>query len=288
MIILLVLVNIFLAAMLFHRTGMDIYDADAIDNITELLASGGIIADKEFLTAEHESSKVYVCNISEDYNVEIAKALMGEYIEAFATPSGAEFFAEDSMLSLDEDFEIRFSANGFEAPETTNALEEAERESLMEKLSSLFSDEKYGFELISSGKKDGLLFAETVQTVSGRSIDNHTLRCWFDGDRLLYLDGKWCFLSIDESFSAHTLDSVNILFIEKSELESRRAEQEDIPDLLTVNNMSLCYCSHLSVDGSKLYIIPSWHIEWAEADSNDTYYNAVSGEKTVFEGTIVN
>ncbi|MBR6603875.1 MAG: hypothetical protein IKK94_07660, partial [Clostridia bacterium] len=102
-----------------------------------------------------------------------------------------------------------------------------------------------------------------------------------DGDTPVYVDGKWCFLSIDESFSAHTLDSVNILFIEKSALDLSKEKNEVVPQKLTVKDMSICYCSHISLDGSKLYLMPSWRIQWVEDGINDTYYNAVNGEKNI-------
>ncbi len=276
LIILLLAVNIFLSAMLLGRTRLKVYDKEATGNISVLLLDGGISADEKFLNLKDNDSRVYVCNIESNYSAKVANKLMGEYEEVFATPGGAEFFGKDSSLKIGEDFSLSYSKNGFDVSEPKDDMNKDEIKEFSEKL-SMFLDTD--FKILSAKKQDSTEYALIMQTFDEKNIQNHTLKCYFEGDLPVYLDGTWCFLSIDESFSAHTLDSVNILFIEKSALELAREKDENIPEKLTVDNMSICYCSHISLDGSKLYLMPSWRIEWKENGIEDTYYNAVNGEK---------
>lgn len=278
LIILLVAVNVFLAAMLIGRTSLKVYDKEAVGNISALLSEGGISADDKFLNLKDNESKVYVCNIENNYSENVAIKLMGEYDEVFATPDGAEFFGKDSSLKLGDDFTLTYSKSDFNIPDSCNQMNDDEIETLKEKISLVLGND---FEIISAESSDSVQSATIMQTFDNKNIQNHTLKCYFDGDSLSYLDGTWCFLSIDDSFSAHTLDSVNILFIEKSALELAREKDENIPESLTVENMSICYCSHISLDASKLYLMPSWRIQWKENGIEDSYYNAVNGEKNV-------
>lgn len=280
MIALLVLVNLFLAAMLLGRMELTVYDSKAVSNIIELLQESGITADKKFFNTRNEGGRVYACDIGSDYTTNVARILMGEYEEVFATPVGAEFFGKSSHMSISENFKIVYSANGFEPTEATDKPTEIEIDALTKNLKAILGDNA---KLIDCGKRDSFLYAEAVQTLGDLEVSNHTVKCWFEGDKPVYLEGMWSFLSIDESFSAHTLDSVNILFIEKNELDEARDRGEQLPDMLTLKSMTECYCSHLSANGTKLYFMPSWHIEWKEDGVKDSFYNAVNGEKTFSE-----
>ncbi len=283
--ILLIAVNIFLAAMLIGRTRLKVYDKEAVSNISALLKEGGIIASEKFLNLRDDDSRVYVCNIENNYSENVAKKLMSEYDEVFATPDGAEFFGKDSSLKLSDDFGLTYSKIGFEIPCIEHEMNKEEIKSFEDKIASLLGTD---FKIISAKKQDSIEYALIMQTFDEKNIQNHTLKCYFEGDSPLYLDGTWCFLSIDDSFSAHTLDSVNILFIEKSALELAREKNESISENLTVENMSICYCSHISLDASKLYLMPSWRIEWKENGIDDSYYNAVNGEKNPIGSNIIN
>lgn len=283
MIILLAAVNIFMAVMLAGSTATEVYDSSAVKNITELLSSGGIAADESFLNTDYENARVFVCHLDENYSAAVAKKLMGEYDEVFSTPNGTEFFSQKSRLKIGNEMEIEYSDGNFDIANIRESEEmtSSEVEQLNEVLSNVFGTG--GFKLFSSEKDGSFISARIVQRIDGLNVENNTLKCVFDEGSLVFLEGKWCFASIDESFSAHTLDSVNILFIEKNELAAARAENADIPETLTVKNMSRCYCSHISADGTKAYFMPSWHIEWLENEMYDSFYNAVNGEKTVFE-----
>ena len=261
MIILLAAVNIFMAVMLAGSTATEVYDSSAVKNITELLSSGGIAADESFLNTDYENARVFVCHLDENYSAAVAKKLMGEYDEVFSTPNGTEFFSQKSRLKIGNEMEIEYSDGNFDIANIRESEEMTSSE----------------VEQLNDSGIIGVGWASSGGEAAG------LLKCVFDEGSLVFLEGKWCFASIDESFSAHTLDSVNILFIEKNELAAARAENADIPETLTVKNMSRCYCSHISADGTKAYFMPSWHIEWLENEMYDSFYNAVNGEKTVFE-----
>ncbi len=300
MIILLVAVNVFLAFMLIRQTSMKLYNDQSLSDIKEILLSSGIIADDEFLTLKTKVLNVYGCNIDKNYASQTADMLMKDgYADTFVTPEGITFFSKNGdLLKVGNGFEIYYSAVSFSLPEQDgSAIREEEMQSLNEMLGSLLlsnslDNEKYGFIIERTSKTGDILIAHVKQTVDKIPVGNHYLECIFKEDQLLYLNGRWCFLPINENSSAHLLDSVNILFNEKNELDAQKVQNnedssaskdaEPSRNTIKVKSMDQCYCSHLSNDGSKLYFIPSWHIEWEEDNIEDTYYNAINGEKSPF------
>ena len=299
MLVLLVAVNIFLAAMVIKQSGMQVYDSNTLKNITELLSQSGISADRSFLTKKTQETSVYSCEIHMTYASNVANMIMGEYEDIFMTPQGFSFFGKNNeVLKTGKSFEIYYDI-GINTLTLKNKLEldKSEKRALKETLSSLLlgkslENSGYGIKLNEAGSADGFTYAIITQTVNDITVSNHTMKCILKDKQIVYLCGRWSFLPINENFSAHLLDSVNILFIEKSELDAQKLQNTDdekIKDIsLTVENMEQCYISHLSDDGTKLYFIPSWHIEWKENNADDTYYDAINGEKAYFENEFVN
>ncbi|MEE0969750.1 MAG: hypothetical protein U0M06_10300 [Clostridia bacterium] len=294
MLALLLCVNIFLCAMVANQTGEKVYNDDTLKSIKELLASSGIQADEKFFTSKTNDAKIFGCEIDKNYALHTANKLMGTYTDIFTTTSGFSFFGENGeVLNIDKDFSISFnSGTDMSYGIQGSKLENNEKEQLKKKLSDFLTvnpDDGFGIDIIDAQKHGDIITASLVQTINNTAISNHTLKCTLVSDKLSQLNGRWCFLAINENFSAHLLDSVNILFIEKNEIDEIGEEDSSyVKKDRTVKNIEQCYISHLSGDRKVLYLMPSWHIEWKENDIADTYYNAVNGEKTLFERNNVN
>ncbi len=285
MIILLAAVCVFLAVMLILGTSSEKYDSTSIENIKELLNSSCINASDKFFNLENENSKIYSCEFSPDYPKKVAEIILGEYVEAFSTPNGAEFFLENAFLKITEDFELEYKTDGFDPQIIETGTLQDDTDKIIPDFFKPTDD--YGIDVVKCTKDNDVIYAELIQTVGESPIMNHRIKLWLNEDGIMALCGKWCFLPIEESFSAQPLDSVNILFIEKGNFEKEKNENAELHTELTVKDMKSCLLSRTNLEGSKMYIIPSWQISWEEAVP-DCFYNAVTGEKTTFESPNVN
>ena len=280
MIILLAAVCAFLGVMLILGTSSEKYDSDSIANIKELLSASGIKVSEDFLNLENENSKIYSCELSPDYPKIVAEKILGEYFEAFSTPNGTEFFSENAFLKISEDFEIEYEREDFSQHTINDESTREDTEIIVPPLLNPTDD--YGVHVIKCIKDNDVVYAELVQTLENSPIMNHSIKLWIKENEVIALRGKWCFLPIEESFSAQTLDSVNILFIEKANLDKQKNENGEPQGELTIKDMNSCLLSRTNLEGSKIYIFPSWQLLWEE-DVEDCFYNAVTGEKNLFE-----
>ncbi len=291
MLILLTAANIFLLLMVTNQSGSEIYSGDTAKDITRLLRESGIRVDEEFFFGDSTAMDIIKCSIDEGYAKKAAEKLLPEYNDIFRIPDGYSFFGpENECFTIKNDLNIYLNTIGCSELELNGEpISAREKENALNILSSLLTDKneenKFGIKLVSAAVNDAVTVAEIVQTFDNTPISNHTLLCGIIDGEAVYLKGNWCFLPIKESFSAHLLDNVNILFIEKNEIESIKKENESISNKVstkTVKDMEQCYISQISGDGKTLLLMPSVHIDWQEKGVNDTYYNAVSGEKRFF------
>ncbi|MBQ8005022.1 MAG: hypothetical protein IJ303_01765 [Clostridia bacterium] len=295
MIILLACANVFLAFMLIGQRSIKIYDDESIENIKNILSMSGIEAEEKFLTMKTEDLHIYRCDIPQDYASLVSGYLMNsDVFDTFATPDSVEFFSEKGeQLSVGKNFDIKYDCGKeisfSQENEKISKNKEKELEAILSSI--LLRGEDFGLIIENATTDGGLIKTNIIQTLMDTPIRNHALCCIFENDRVVSISGKWCFLTINEKSSAHLLDSVNILFSEKSSVdigEANSGSSEKVTATTkSVRQMEQCYCSHLSNDSSTLYLIPSWHIGWNEEGAEDSYFNAVNGDKTFFE-TIVN
>ncbi len=304
LLVLLAAVNVFLCAMVIKQSGTQIYSNETLSDISGLLSQSGITADKKILTKVTENIPVYSSQIGQDYAEQVASILLGEYEDMFFTPKGFSLFGKNNeLLEIGNGFEIKLDTGISDISEMKEKeLSTNEKNKLEKQLKSVFvpkiSNSKYGINIINTGKNENFIHAEIIQTVDGIEICNHKIKCILQGDNIVSISGRWSFLAINDSYSAHLLDSVNILFIEKSEIDGTEikivGEDGDItikaPEITqkTVSNMKQCYISHRSDDQTTLYLIPSWHIDWAENSISDSFYNAIDGKKIDFANQYVN
>ena len=285
MIALLVIADIFLAVTLILQKNDTLYNKESIEDIQALLAESGIEVDEKFLDLKTTSGEIYVADMS-DYQSYISKKFMKNSIsETFATPDGVKFFSEEGDgLEIKNVFEISFSRASFSLPESGgNKVESASelkkiRKQISELLFSESEREDYSVLLEEATKYGNVTVAKLKQTINGKNIENSSLICCTKDEKLMYLSGKWCFMPTDSKNSAHLLDSVNILFIEKSDIDENTAEGE-AKKTRKIKNMELCSWAFVTKDNSGISFIPSWHIEWEDGESS--FYNALDGKKHV-------
>lgn len=301
---LLIVADIFLAVMLIKQTRLKIYDKETITEIENLLLESGIIVEKNFLTIETRKADIYSSEKKSDYASLLAKNFLGDNIsDTFVKNDGIIFFGkENEHLEIKNNFEIYYSSGDYSPSENHgNIIEDKQRiqeiKNIIEKsaICNEKGDDKFFFEIDRVSEVENLTHVEITQTLNGFRISNHTLSCILSGNELLYINGIWSFLPINEKNSAHLLDSINILFTEKAELDAQNSkinasQNSDIPQnkndgtdiqgikTKAVLNIEQCYNSYISLDETKLYFTPHWHIEWS--DGTHSYYNALTGEKS--------
>lgn len=327
LIVLLLLADVFLGYMLISQNRQGQYDENSIDNASEILARGGIIADRRIL--EKKDSELPLCTVSAAKNTEVVmrKILVGDVTESFAVPDGAAFFTDTGeQLRVTDDLSLLYSEDGtikdtesvvFSPPTDENS---GSYTSALEKLLTPngVGDDKFGFEI--NGVSEGIdsVFVSATQTLNGVKIQNHTVFCEIKDGKVIYAHGTWCFLPIKEKKSAHIIDGINILFIEKNNSGVSRdeiAESDDthihrtetkaeeetknadtaaketfsaenfaVPSekiTRTVVSLESCYCSERVFGADLIYIVPSYRIEWL--DGSVSYYNAITGEAEIVE-----
>ncbi len=322
LIVLLFLADVFLGYMLISQNRQGQYDENSIDNAFEILARGGIIADRSIL--EKKNPELPLCTVSAAKNTEVVmrKFLAGNVTESFSVPNGAAFFTDTGeQLRVTDDLSLLYSEDGtikdtepvvFSPPTDENS---GSYTSTLEKLLAPngVGDDKFGFEINGVSESTDSVFVSATQTLNGVKIQNHTVFCEIKDGKVIYAHGTWCFLPIKEKKSAHIIDGINILFIEKNnsglsgdeiaesydahmhqtgtkaEKETKNAdttaketfsvENFAVPSekiTRTVVSLDSCYCSDRAFGGDLIYIVPSYRIEWL--DGSVSYYNAITGE----------
>ncbi|MBR4295371.1 MAG: hypothetical protein IKT56_00860 [Clostridia bacterium] len=297
-IILLIVADIFLAAMLIKQTRLDVYNKEALIEIENILLESGIIVERKFLVLDTHEADIYISEKKSDYASLVAKGFLDETVsETFVKNDSVIFFGKNNeTLEIGNDFEIYFSLEDYTPPQSYGSLIEDEQK--IQKIRDIIkssaicaetNDAKFSFEIDHMSEEDNLIHVQITQTLNGFRISNHILSCIFSENKLLYANGIWSFLPINEKNSAHLLDSVNILFTEKAELDAhnntkQNADPQENNESVVQNiqtkavlNIEQCYNSFVSLDETKLYFTPHWHIEWS--DGSHSYYNALTGEK---------
>lgn len=322
LIVLLFFADIFLGYMLISQNRQGKYDENAIDNASEILAQSGIIADRSIL--EKEEADLPLCTVSVSKNTETVarKFLKGNISDSFAVPDGVAFFTDNGeQLKLTDDLSLLYSEDGtIKDTEAVTLSEPTEKdtENYSAVLEKFFTpsgtyDDKFGFEISGIFVDTDSVFVSAVQTLNDVKIQNHTVFCEIKDGGVIYASGTWCFLPIKEKKSAHIIDGINILFIEKNNSdtsidiseeseESEEAHEQktettsdaldkilypefsSLPDEAnerTVVSLDRCYCSARTFGGDIILIVPSYRLEWL--DGSVSYYNAITGEPKNFE-----
>lgn len=308
-ILLLICADIFLAVMLMRQSGTDPYAKEAADDASELLLRACISVDSSLLINNTSSMPIYTVSSTDSVGTIAKLFFSGSASEAFAVPGGVALFSDEGELLKICGSSIFYAAEPFETdelafePSEVSELDGGAKKLLNELLTpSGAGGENFGLEVIALEKSEDSSVVRVIQTLDGVRIRNHVLTCKTEGNRIVYVDGEWCFLPIKGKSNAHLLDKTNILFIERNDFEITAAEATEKTDSVTtdaeadvntdagavedeplsaptkvVTAIEHCYSSVAKSDGETLYIVPSYSIEWQ--DGSFSYYDAISGEK---------
>ena len=304
LIVMLAMADLFLAVMLIRQSNASVYSSESISQIQELLSESGIYADKALLLQKSYELRLCKTQISENIPAVASSVLLsGQIEETFLLPDGCAFYTDagekltvtaDSRFVYSDGTEIDAEESG--VPIDSKKELKAIEKNLTARLGlDTSSEDNFGISILSAEETSAGTLVRAVQTIGGTEIVNNTVICVLSGEKLVFADGSLCFLTISERISAHLLDSVNILFIEKGENVGKEdilldendtsgaslalAEENTGKENRTVLKMLQCYVSRYISDEDLFYFLPCWQITF---DGGETiYYNAVNGEKTI-------
>lgn len=259
----------------------------AVDDLVDVLDAAGIGIDPDIIETKRERGDVFVFD-SADYYDTVAGLLCKESVsETFATPDGnLLLFENGAILEFGADFSFRYSKDGKKhsvpdreymteatldpTGEYKDAAEEAvkflnsgsrsfaqsENISIITNADIVFGDgEKY--------------YVECSRTLDGVAITDNTVVCTYCDGEVIAAEGKWCFFTSGESYSAQLTDHLNILFNARNDII--------IPERKKVNITSVekCYSLYYYGDGEDFCLIPCWQISTDIA--GDYIYSALDG-----------
>lgn len=291
--VLLLAAGIYLGFSLYSVYSSGKISDEAVRNITELLAASDIGIAPDTLTNKQSSGQIYSGQV---YSSE------GEYyLAAFScfdspargvnnlTPDGVYLLSENGdsfVCSNYTDFEYRSNRLGVSDPLTySGSTVRCESVEYYEKLlSSVYrfdasQSDKLSLRVASVQLRGGSACVFAVMTLAGLDIADFSADFIFDGDTLIYAQGKWAFTSLSGSVSSPLFDQLNILTNEKKYIDGIRAAAEDgeQPGSLFIESVTGAYICTYSVSGQCFVFTPAWIIDYSSAD--DAVYNAVSGER---------
>lgn len=294
LIIVLLAVDAALAFMLFRQRNIEVYDKDTVAEIQSIFGASGIEVADDILTEKTEDMKFCKSDAGGSNSPQKSipsKLLRGEISETFIIPDGFVFFTstgETLTVKSNSSFTYSYGISAIPDEKGTKIEDNNELKKWRQLLSEYFdteeSEENLGFTIDDISKTSSGTSVHITQTLDGVKITNNTLYCVFDSEKMIFADGTWCFLRISEKRTAHLFDRVNILFIEKGEIdkaaakdESNTEEDNDDTQKLKIKSITQCYRAFCDIGTSSFSFIPSWIIEYESGDIS--YYNAINGEK---------
>ena len=267
---------------------------EALDNLCEILAEDHIYIDRNTVSLKRESGTIYVCE-SDGYSKNVAQQLGGSDIKyRFATPDGETMLLYNgAILEFASGFEFQYRADQtvsytdgtFDADDTAGMqtlapgiAKEAEAvvTAFLDGGSSGFDDRdqlNIVTEINNIYEKDGIYYVECVRTIDGLEITENRVVCVVRDGEVAEAFGKWCFLTLGQSYSSQLTDVLNILCSVKKEIDGIRESGDT--QRVTVEGISRCYTLYYLGDDEGFCFIPCWQIV------TDLYgefiYNAVDG-----------
>lgn len=300
LIILFTAVTVYLSVMIGIRYRETYYISDQVmRDAIELLGNAGIKVSEEIIPKKLTKYDVVEGEYSKNYfadNTGISSKF--DDFTSYATPTGSikyinnvngsayEHFSPfgivyqkttDSIAGVDYKYEISDS----DVEIDVKTIESKVKNEMIELFGSgtVSRESGSGFSVrVMSAYHDqilGIYKVNLIQTVNGCEIYGNNLYVEIDASGLTYLSGNMILNKSHSSYTADLYDQINILFIEKSHLDSSEEETEGKIDK-TVTGMETVYCVTWSYDRSKFYLIPSWKIVYA--DGTDSIINAINGK----------
>ena len=267
---------------------------EALDNLCEILSADSIRIDRNIVPLKREKGTIYVCE-SDGYSENVAKQLGGSDIKyRFATPDGETMLLYNgAILEFASGFAFRYRSDQT-VSYTDGALSEDDTDGMrtlspgsakdVEDAVTAFLeggnrsfDDRDKLNLVTKIRQvyeeNGIYYVECVRTIDELEITENRVVCVVCDGKVAEAVGKWCFLTLGQSYSSQLTDVFNILFNVKKEIDGIRASGD--PQRVTVEAINRCYTLYYLEDDEGFCFIPCWQIV------TDIYgnfiYNAVDG-----------
>lgn len=104
------------------------------------------------------------------------------------------------------------------------------------------------------GSETGRAYVRCLRQIDGVEITENSVICLVENGVVVEAAGKWCFMTIGESYMAQLSDITNILFMMKRTL----AGQETT---CTIVGLERCYSLYLFGEDDGFCLIPCWRVE---------------------------
>lgn len=304
MIVLLIAVNAFFLYNIISNYRENNYIDDAtISNACEILEKSEIYVERAAVPKKKIDLSVYESFFYDSHNESIVEAVSGSGVErTFSLPDGMRFVSENGdTVEFTGQFGISYLSHAAKREDDfekiiEDAVFRGEAfivESVYKKTKNMLSDDvsptvgpaKLGVVCAAThfDDKSGYSVIKFTQTMDGTPIYSHDVFCVFDGEELLYMSGLWCFLPTDAKYSSQHYDQINILFMEKKNIEKEREENKDAEENAEpeyrIEKVDAVYCTYFNNDKSGVYFIPAWRITYG--DGRESVYDAGSGTRYV-------
>ena len=276
------------AAVIFSLRKEIFYLPDkSADDLVDVLAASGISVDRRLISTKKERGYVYVCG-SGDYNSSVATLLSSDGIKySFAVPDGELIvMSGGARFEFGDGFSFRYYKRG-KAEEMPDPLRlydisshpSEKKTAEISKIAAEFMDRgsdefkssdnmSIVTEVGSVWEDSGKYYALCTRSIDGVEINDNMVLCVIEDGEVVEAAGRWCFLTLGESYSAQLCDIINILFNVKKEIGSES-------DNVRIESVALCYSLYTYSDGGDFCLIPCWKV--VTDNVGEFIYNALNG-----------
>ncbi len=299
MIAVLTAVNLFFGVMLVMQyvTNSRI-DRETQSNTVSLMREAGILLDEEVIPDRIPTLKIWEYAFDNDYSKRVVARLTGTENGAWHMISnGVKCILEDSgdvfEFSDSSRFSVTYSKNAGEnaGSVTADYVDEASRSRYREdvsdaKLRRLMKSIRRFLTLDAgvAAEPDIGLTADSAfqdpetgryivccrETIGKTPLYGSDLTFVLYNENVLYMSGLLILPEKAVGYSAGLVDQINVLFLEKAQIEAEEQREE-----VSILSLTLEYCVNWNSDRTNYYLIPAWKIVYS--DETIRVRNAVSG-----------
>jgi len=120
------------------------------------------------------------------------------------------------------------------------------------------------------GDDNGRAYVQCLRKVDGVEITENAVICLVENGVVTEAAGKWCFMTVGESYKAQLSDITNILFMMK-----RTMAEHMETETCTIVGLERCYSLYFLSQDEGFCLIPCWRVE---LDTGDVLvYSALDG-----------
>lgn len=292
-------VNLFLLYMVREQArALDFIPDEAVEKLISLLEEDSIYLAEGALNREKQSPVIYGGVLSETYYKNVAESLSDSRENLFfTTPNGVVMTVDSgARFAFASGFGIRYEAAGFSEllldsgffeTEVTrfadNArivpLEGGDSRRVTAAVSRFLAEtsdraltDMLSYDIVNcfTDPETKVNYAVCTQKIKDTEVTN--LKAAFavlDGT-VIGMNGRWCFESVGNTYSAQLYDQLHILYSVKE-----RIREENGPVPAVIESVSLVYAVYYHADSDGFYLIPTWRV--TVDNGREFLFNAVDG-----------